>query len=230
METVTITAEPRSQVGTRAARQARAAGRIPVNIYGHGEANVLASLDAREFTRFLAAGHRIATLKVGGKEEPGVVKEVQYDSLGTTIIHVDFTRIRKDEKIQVEVPVELFGVPKGVTSGGVLAFPMKEVLVSGFPMDIPEHILVNVEKLEIGQALRIKDLPVPANCQFEADAEAVVLSVVHQKVEAAPVPVEGAAVQPEVIGKKKEEEGAEGEAAPEEPKKKEGKEGKDKEK
>lgn len=210
MEQFVLNAESRSQFGTRAAKLLREQGRIPANIYGHKEANLFVSIDAKEFGKFLGAGHRFVTVRVGKAEEPTVVKEVQYDFLGTSMVHVDFTRVSRNEKVRVEVPFETIGMAKGVVSGGVLEFPLKEVLVEGFPQDLPEHIELNIEKLELGQAIRLKDVPVPASCAFVGDLEQVVIAVVHQKVEAPTAPVEGAPTQPEVIGKKKEEESAEG--------------------
>ena len=234
MEQFVLNAEPRSQFGSRASKLVRESGRIPANIYGHKEENVFVSLDAKEFAKFLGAGHRIVTIRVGKKEEPSVVKEVQYDHLGTNLVHIDFTRIRRDEKIEVAVPIETIGIPKGLSGGGVLEFPLKEVLVSGFPQDIPERVTVSIEALELGQAIRVKDLSVPANCAFVDTPDKVVLTIVHQKVEIPVAPVEAVVAQPEVIGKKKEEEPEAG-AEPAEGKKKEkegkeGKEGKEKEK
>lgn len=219
MEQFVLNAESRNAFGSRASKRIRETGRVPANIYGHKEANVFVTLDAKEFGKFLGAGHRIVTIRVGSKEEPSVVKEVQYDHLGMGLVHVDFTRIRRDEKIQVEVPIETIGVPKGISGGGVLEFPLKEVLVSGFPQDIPEHIAINIEALELGHVVRVKDLPATANCSYVDDPETVVVTIVHQTIEVPVAPVEGVPVLPEVIGKKKEEEPEEG--APEEGKKKE---------
>ncbi|HVR75351.1 MAG TPA: 50S ribosomal protein L25 [Planctomycetota bacterium] len=214
MEQFVLSAEPRTQFGSRAVSILRKSGKIPGNIYGHAEANLHVSLDSREFSKFLEAGHRIVTIRLGEKDEHSLVKEVQYDALGTSLIHVDFTRIRRDEKIEVAVPVDTVGMPRGLTGGGVLAFTHKEVLVSGFPQDIPEHYILNIEALELGQIIRLKDLTPPPNCVFVEEPEIVVVSIVHQRVEAAPVPVEALPAQPEVIGKKKEEpaEGEEPEA------------------
>jgi large subunit ribosomal protein L25 len=211
MEKIVFQAEPRKEVGTRAARRIRASGRLPANIYGHGESQILVSIDAKEFTKFLDAGHRIVTVRVDGKEERSVVKEVQYDALGSTLIHVDFTRITKDEKIQMSVPVETIGAPKGLSAGGVLVFPLKELDITGLPDDIPEHFPIRIEALEMGQAIRIKDLTPPERCEFAADPESVVIMIAHPREEAPAAPVEAQAAQPEVIGKKKEEpaEGAE---------------------
>ena len=215
MEKIVFQAEPRKDVGTRAARRIRARGLLPANIYGHGDAQILISIDAKEFTKFLDAGHRIATVRVNGKEERSVVKEVQYDALGSALIHVDFTRISRDEKIQMSVPVETIGSPKGLSAGGVLVFPLKELDITGLPDDIPEHFPINIEALEIGQSIRLKDLTAPAKCEFVADPESVVIMIAHPREEAPLAPVESAPAQPEVIGKKKEEpvEGAEPDAS-----------------
>ena len=117
MDEFVLSAEPREEVGSRACSRIRASGRLPANIYGRKEPNVHFSLDTRQFTKFLKEGHRILEFRIGDREEHAVVKEVQYDALGSEIIHVDFTRISRDEKIEVEVPVELIGIPKGVNSG-----------------------------------------------------------------------------------------------------------------
>ena len=211
MDEFVLSVEPRAEVGSRASSRLRASGRLPANIYGHKEPNVHFSLDARQFTKFLSEGHRILEFRVGGREEHAVVKEVQYDSLGSEIIHVDFVRISRDEKIEVEVPVELIGTPKGVKSGGVLNFERKEILVSGFPQDMPESLPLDVQELEMGEAIRIRDLPAVESCEFVEDPGLVVVMVAvprgteeSEEVEA-PGPTE-----PEVIKQKKpEEEGSE---------------------
>ena len=208
MEEHVLEAEPRSETGSRAARIYRSEGRLPANVYGHKEANLHVTLDTKEFTRFLDAGHRVATLRVGGKDEHGVVREVQYDSLGSHVVHVDFARVGRDEKIEVEVPIETVGVPKGVASGGLLEQPLKSILVRGLATNVPEHIELRVEDFEIGTDVRVRDLPVPANCELVHDEEDLVLHVVARRgTEAAAPEGEEAPSQPEVIGRKKEDEG-----------------------
>lgn len=212
MDEFVLAAEPREKLGSRASGGLRARGRLPANIYGHNEANVHFSLDTKQFTRFLNQGHRILELRIGNRSEHAVVKEVQYDPLGSEIVHVDFTRISRDEKIEVEVVVELIGTPRGVNSGGVLNFERKEVLVRGLPQDIPESLSLDVQALDMGEAIRIRDLPAIEKCEFLEDEDLVVVmvSVPRGIVE----PVEGAEPEPsepEVIKKKPEEE-AEAEA------------------
>lgn len=205
MEQIVLNAEPRAKFGSREAEILRQSGRLPANIYGHKEANVLVSLDRKEFTKFLGAGHRFVTIRIGKKDEPSVVKEVQYDFLGTDLIHVDFTRISRNERVELEVPIETIGSPKGLSAGYVLDVPTKEVLISGFPQDIPEHLELNIETLELGQVIRLKDLPVPANCVFVGNPEQVIVTVIHKKLDVGATLPESVPAQPEVIGKKKEE-------------------------
>jgi len=208
MDSFVLDAEPRSEMGSRAARRLRADGLLPANIYGHKEDNVLVCLDAKAFRLFFEGGHRILTLRLGAKSERNVVKAVQYDSMGSHILHVDFTRISEHERLEMEVPVEQIGIPKGVASGGVLEFPLKDVLVSGPADAIPEHIMINVEALDLGQAIRIKDLPVPDQCSFVQDSEQVVLHITASRATEETDVAEGDASQPEVIGKPKADEEA----------------------
>jgi large subunit ribosomal protein L25 len=221
-----LKAEPRAEVGSRAMRKVRGAGRLPANIYGHKQANRLVTLDAKEIKQFIQAGHRILAVQVDGKEESGVLKEVQYDSLGTEVIHVDITRIDIHEKITMSVRIGTIGIPKGINAGGNLDQPKREVLVEGPASSIPEKIEINIESLDLGQTLRIKDLkPIP-DCRYVDDPEQVVAAILLKRIEEAPAVPAGTPEMPEVIGKKKEDEEEEAEKEPEGKKKDKEAEGK----
>jgi len=161
-----LTAEPRAERGTRNARRLRQQGRLPANIYGLGGENVLVTLDAKAFGKFFSEGHRMATIQIGDVVEQGVIKEVQLDPLGSELVHVDFERIRQDQAIEVEVPIELVGVAKGVAGGGILSFAVQDLLIFGLPRDLPERYRINVESLETGSSIRLKDLTPPENCKI----------------------------------------------------------------
>jgi large subunit ribosomal protein L25 len=208
MEEYVLTATPRGQFGTRAARRLRREGLVPANIYGHGQENLSVCLTGREFRKFFEAGHRIVKILIDGRsEEHGVIKDVQYDGLGTDILHVDITRVGKGEAITLEVPVEIVGVPHGVSGGGVLEFRHKELRVSGVAGQIPESYPHTVEDVKLGSFLRIRDLVPPEGCTFLEDPETVVIAVGEAHVEAEAAPEEAAGPsEPEVIGQKKESE------------------------
>jgi large subunit ribosomal protein L25 len=209
-----LKAEKRTDVGSRAMARLRGKGKLPANIYGHKIENRLVSFDVKEIEAFIGAGHRFLTVQIDGAEENGMLKEVQYASNGMDVIHVDIARIDVHEKITVSVRVVTIGVAKGIAAGGNLDQPKREVAVEGPASAIPEKVEINIEALELGQAIRIKDLkPIP-ECRFADDAEQVVVAVLLKQLEEAAPAMAGAvaAAEPEVIGKKPSDEEPEAEA------------------
>jgi len=208
MAKFTLKAAARVDVGTKAMRKLRDGGRLPGNIYGHKKENRLVSFEAKEIRQFIQAGHRFLTVNVDGIEENGMLKEVQYASNGTDPIHIDIARIDIHEKITAAVRIETMGIAKGVTAGGNLDLPKREVNLEGPASAIPEKIQIKIESIEIGQAIRVKDLPPVPECRYLDDPEQVVVTVL-KKIEEMPVPPAGvvaAPAEPEVIGKKPSEE------------------------
>lgn len=206
MEEFILKAKLRSEFGSKAARQLREQGLLPANIYGHNQKNLAVSLDEKEFARFFEAGHRVAVIQADGNTEHGVVKEVQYDAYGDSLVHVDFSRISRDERIVMEVPVETLGVAKGVAGGGVLEFPLRELRVEGPAHAIPEHFEINIEELKVGEHIRVRELTPPSDCRFVDDGELVVIGVSATRATVVEAVEEEAMSEPEVVGRKKEDE------------------------
>lgn len=213
MDEIKLIAQERSDYGRKASRTFRKEGLLPANIYGLGKENLTVTVNTKEFTRIFMAGHRIFTLEVGDGKEQSVVKEVQYDNLGSEVIHVDFTRIDITQKITLDVGVELIGT----VASGMLQFPMKEVKVESLPAGFPASISINIIELKIGDVIRIEDLEVPDGCVFVDDPDALVLQVVapieeveEEAVEEVGEEADGA--EPEVIGKPQEDGEEEGDA------------------
>lgn len=202
----TLTANLREANGSRAARRLRRQGLLPINVYDRVQGtNVSASLSRADFERFFDSGHRATVLVIDGEEIRSVVKEVQYDGMGTSLIHVDFARLVKGEKIEVSVAIQLLGVPKGISAGGVLEQPLKDLRVIGEPQHVPDHIEIHVEHLGIDAGIRIQDVPVPPFCEFDHDPDELVLQVVEAAAEPESA-AETAATEPELIEKKRAEE------------------------
>ena len=172
MKEFVLNANLRSDFGKKASRRLRAEGHLPANIYGHKQDNASVTLDSKEFRMFFEAGHRMATLDVDGKSEHGVVKEVQWDGMGNEILHVDFSRIDKDEKIELEVHVDV----NGVLAAGVAEFPHKELKIRGPASALPESVEIRVGELKMGDAIRIKDVVVPDGCEVVGDPEGLVFA------------------------------------------------------
>ena len=213
MDEIKLTAQERSDYGRKASRTFREEGLLPANIYGLGKENLTITVDTKEFTRIFMAGHRIFTLEVEDGKEQSVIKEVQYDNLGSEIIHVDFTRIDITQKITLDVGIELIGT----VANGVLQFPMKEVKVESLPAGFPASISINVIELKIGDVIRVEDLEVPEGCVFTDDPDTLVLQIVapieeEEKVAVEEVEEDADGTEPEVIGKPQEDGEEEGDA------------------
>lgn len=214
MDIPTLKAEPRKAAGTRAAARLRRAGKLPAIIYGHKQDPEPVTLSYHDVDQQLRHGAHLVTLDMGGKSQPCLFKDAQYDHLGASIMHIDLTRVDLNERVKVHVQIEFRGTPKGVADGGVLRQEMSELEVECLVTNIPENIRVNVADLGLDQVLYVKDIKFGAGITPISDPESVVATVREPLVQAEPTdaaPVEGASAEPEVIakGKEEKEEGAE---------------------
>ena len=178
------------------------------------------AVSPKELTRILNSktGHNtIFNLAVtGGETSPVMIVDWQNDPVKETLLHIDLKRIDLTQRLRVKVPVHHTGEPKGVKlQGGLHELITREIEIECLPDEIPEHFIVDVSELMIGQGIRASEIPLPPGVTLVSPADAVISHVVALKVEAEPEPaaVEGAApaapAEPEVIKKgKKEEEGA----------------------
>ena len=218
MQAIQLSVKQRAERGSRAAKRLRDAGAIPGVIYGHGEDVLPVTLPRREVSIHLNKGAHVFELQVDGKQERVLVKDVQYDHLGSEVIHVDFARVSFDERVTVTVPLELKGEPKGAEEGGVLTQVIANLEVECLVLEIPDAIRHNVSEMGLDDVLHIKDLKLPPGVKAVQDGDLIVATV-KEVLEAAPaaeaVEAEGGA-EPEIIGRKaaEGEEAAEGAAAP----------------
>jgi large subunit ribosomal protein L25 len=208
-----VSAKQRKELGSRANKRLRDAGFVPGVVYGHKEAVIPVTLPKKELATHIGHGAHLFDLALDGKSEKVLVKEVQYDHLGLEILHVDFARVSLDEKVEVTVPLELKGTPKGEAEGGVLQQIISELEIECLVTDIPEVIRHNVADLEKDAVLHIKDLKLPPGVRVLQDEDLIVATVKEIAEEAPTEVAEAAAGEPEVIGRKAEEEPAAGEAA-----------------
>lgn len=219
-QTVTITAEKRTETGKGAARQLRLAGRVPAVIYGHGrepEALVLGAHALELALSGIAAESTIIDLEIDGTPVKTLIREIQRHPFKPQIMHVDFYEIHAGEKITLSVPIRLVGVPDGVKNqGGILDQVMREVEIEVLPGDIPDRVDLDVTALMIHDSLHVSDLVIP-NAEILEEPGATVCTVVAPRVEEEPEVEEEDVAEPELIRKEREgEEGEEGEAEEEE--------------
>jgi large subunit ribosomal protein L25 len=216
---IIVKATLREGRGKNDSRRARRNGQVPVTIYGGaGEAvAALATLsDLAAILRSDTGRNTIFTVDIDGVEATEVMfADRQIDPVRSRLVHADFKRLVKGEKIEATVPLRLVGEPIGVREqAGVLEQIIREIEIRCQPRDIPEHLDVDVTNLGVHDVLHVSDIPATAGVEILAEADTVIatIGVVKEEVVEAP-PVEGEApAEPEVIGKgKKEEEGEGGE-------------------
>lgn len=222
---IIVRAVARQGRGKNDARRARRNGQVPVTMYGGAGEAIAALAPLSELAAILRSDsgrNTIFTLEVEGVEATEVMfADRQIDPVRLRLIHADFKRLVKGEKIEATVPLRLIGEPIGVREqAGVLEQILREIEIRCEPREIPEALEVDVSNLGVHEVLRISDIPRGDQIEILEDADAVIATVgVIKEEPVAVAPVEGEVpTEPEVIGKGKKEE--EGEVAAEEEKEK----------
>lgn len=215
-----ITAETREATGKGAARSLRREGRIPGIVYGHGEESIPVTVDSGELLRLthsVSIENTIVDLAVedgpGGGAYKVLVREIQRHPFRREFIHVDFFRVAMDEKLHVDVPVILQGVPTGVKDrGGVLEHMLREIEVYCLPGNIPEKVEIDVSELDIGDSIHVGEIDLPG-VEILTDADRSIVAVLAPTIIEEPEEEEEEELlEPELIGREGEEaEGEEGE-------------------
>ena len=214
---IIVRAKLREGRGKNDARRARRDGEVPVTIYGGAGDAVAALAPLRELAAILRSDsgrNTIFTLDVEGAGAAEVMFiDRQIDPVRMRLIHADFKRLVKGEKIEATVPLRLIGEPIGVREHlGMLEQIIREVEIRCEPREIPEHLDVDVTNLDVHEVLHVSDIPVTAGVEILEDPDTVIATVGMIKEEpVAAAPIEGEApTEPEVIGKGKKEEEGEG--------------------
>src|SRR5207248_5290627 len=160
-----VEAQPRKPEdrGKNGARRLRRFGRVPGIVYGAKKDSVALSVDPKAIARILHSetGHNtIFDLSVDGERTKAMIVDWQYEPIKGSLMHIDLKRIAMDQKLRVNVPIELVGESAGVKQqGGILEQIAREVEVECLPGDIPNQIELNVSELVFGVVLRVSDLP-----------------------------------------------------------------------
>jgi large subunit ribosomal protein L25 len=214
MATATLTATPRSDVGTGAARKTRAAGRVPAVVYGHHRDPQSLTLETRELEKLVertAGAATVVELSLEGRTLRTLIREIQRHPYKRQILHVDFQELVAGEAVSVEVPIRYVGTPEGVrSSGGILDQIMHALTLEVDPSSIPDHIDVDISALGLNESLHVRDLALPEGATVADDPDATVCVVSAPRVHEEEAPAESAETpsEPEVIRKAKTEEEA----------------------
>jgi large subunit ribosomal protein L25 len=216
---VKLTAERRTALGRSAVRKLKAAGSVPAVMYGSKDEPEPLQVSRRDINAMLshAAGENILVeLEIAGKSRLALVQEVQHAPVGGAILHIDFHAVSMDEKIQADVPLEPLGTANGVKNmGGLLEQNLRTLEIECLPRDLPDVLRVDVSALNIGDAIHVREIPLPEGVTTRVQPDLTAFSVLAPTVEEEPAAAAvEAATGPEVIREKKEEPEAAAGAAP----------------
>ncbi|NLC52819.1 MAG: 50S ribosomal protein L25 [Firmicutes bacterium] len=192
-----LTATIREGTGKGAAHRLRREGLLPAVLYGENQANL--SLNVREAQKYFNTKgiNQLITLQVKkGKtkkeEVPVLVKEIQYDPVKGTPLHVDFYQVSMKQKVVVKVPVALVGEDQRVNDGSIIDTVLYEVEVSCLPADIPAKIEVDISGLTMNNSVTVGELEPPAGVEFVTAASEPIVLAHAPRAEAAPEEEEAA--------------------------------------
>jgi large subunit ribosomal protein L25 len=172
----------RSELGSRRSRRLRADGVIPGVLYGKGHTRAI-EIPEREL-RAVVTGpsglHAILDVVIEGQKtvHPSILADYQQDPIRGTISHVDLREVRLDQSITATVSLQLVGESVGVKAGGMLSLVTRELHVEALPGDVPEHIDVDVSHLEVGDVLRLEDVPAIEKVTILDDPHETVIATV----------------------------------------------------
>jgi len=150
----------RTKTGTKGSQALRREGSIPGVLYYSGEKNVNITVDKSVLFHAMQSGQRIFEIDQDGESQYTMIKELQYHPVTDAIIHIDLMRVRRSEKMTISVPLVLIGEAIGIKEGGVLSQSMTQIEISCFPTDVPEHIEIDIEDLEINSARSVADIKI----------------------------------------------------------------------
>ncbi|NLJ80742.1 MAG: 50S ribosomal protein L25 [Firmicutes bacterium] len=173
-----LAAEPRTETGKASARQLRAGEKIPAVLYGSGLPAANLAVLTKDAERALAvAGGGLIDLELNGESKTVIIKEIQKDPVRGDLLHLDFHEIDLTKKLEITVPIRVFGEEQRPSDGGVVTTLLWEVTVLCLPSDIPEAIEVDVSDLELDNVINVDELVLPPGVEILEEADEAVVKV-----------------------------------------------------
>ena len=173
----------RKEQGTSAARRTRLQNKVPAVVYHSGVEATPLSVDKISLNKALRTGQMIFEVNVEDKDQFVLVKEIQYHPVTDEIIHIDFQKVKEDEKISLEVAVRSSGEAQGVKLGGLLVQMLNSVTIKCKPAEIPEFLEIDVTDMEMNTNLFVKDITLPTDVEMLTAEDIAVVSVQEPKQE-----------------------------------------------
>lgn len=211
-----LNVETREKLGSRYCQRLRKAGKLPGVVYGHKQDPMAIAINFKQAMDLITKGEKVFRLDFAGangqKEQMVLLKDLQFDYLGTNVVHCDFSRVDLNERVVTRVPVHLIGEAPGLKQiGAIMMHPTNEIEVECMVLEIPDYVEVSIAELTEEHSITAGDIKLPtASMKLKTDAHAIIAQILIQ-VEApaaeATAAVAGAA-EPEVLTAKKPADGA----------------------
>lgn len=196
MKTLTINGTIRKNIGSKDANTLRQSGNVPCVLYG-GKEQIFFSVETKQFSKLLYSPDAyLVNLNLDGKELKAIVQDSQFDKITDTVSHVDFLEAVPGKPLKVKLPVITTGSPPGVKKGGKLQVKIRRLSIKGLAEDIPDHVTLDVNNLDLGDSIKVKDMKL-GKLELLDPANAAVVSVkMTREAELPTAPGAAAAVVP----------------------------------
>ena len=176
MKSLAINVKSRENVGKSNTRALRNQGNVPCVLYG-GEKQVCFYAHENDFRKLVYTPDVfIVELNIDGETKKAIMQDIQFHPVTDKILHIDFLEVFNDKEVTVSIPVVLHGLAIGVRNGGNLMFRRRKIITRGLVENLPDVIEINIDDINIGQFIYIKDIEVEG-CEFLAPASSVVVGV-----------------------------------------------------
>ena len=198
-----IDVQPRDRLGSRDSARLRNAGRLPAVMYGHKKQPLHVTMDRKQFHDLLHNQVHLLEVIAESDRQPCLIKEVQWNHLGSQIIHVDLTRVDLTERVTVSVELQLTGEAEGLKeAGAILEHPLNQLEIECQAANIPSSITADITELGVGASMTIAQIQMPEGVTAMGDPSTVIasISVLAEEADDEETP-EAAEGEPEVIGK-----------------------------
>ena len=173
----------RKEHGTSAARRTRLQNKVPAVVYHSGAEATPLSVDKISLNKALRTGQMIFEVNVEDKNQFVLVQEIQYHPVTDEIMHIDFQKVKEDEKISLEVAIRSVGDSQGVKLGGLLVQMLNSVTIKCRPAEIPEFLEIDVTEMEMNTNLFVRDITLPEDVEMITAEDIAVVSVQEPKEE-----------------------------------------------
>ncbi|EKD71827.1 MAG: hypothetical protein ACD_46C00088G0003 [uncultured bacterium] len=202
-----IEASVRQNMGKGASRRLRREEKVPGVVYGGGKNAVSITIEHNKMSKALeieAFYSHILTLRTGTESERVILKDVQRHPFKPRIMHIDFQRVRADEKLHMHIPLHFKGGENspGVKEGGLISHIMSDIEVSCLPDNLPEYIELDISEMALNQILHLSDIKLPKGVEIVAlthDDDKPVVSIHVPRVEEEPVEVVEETIAPSEV-------------------------------